>query len=342
MEKFSYIEIEVATKGFALERLIGKGSHGCVYKGVLQDGKLVAVKKASLALQLVHDNSKLDNEIEILSTLQSPHTVNLLGVSQDSGPKLLVMEFMPNGSLDEFLHNSSNPPTWFRRTLLALQLAQAIQTLHEASPPVIHRDIKSANILFDSDWNARLADFSLAVRRHYSEYSADNYSEVDGLTLPAGTIGYLDPCYTRPGKLSTKNDVFSFGIVLLEAISGRRALDVGFVPASIVEWALPLINSDRTVEICDSRVPLPKNMKNMITRLLSTAAQCVSSNEERRPTMGEIVTELESVVESCRRSSIWSFLRSIFLRKKYPSFRAKRKNTRRILCRNDLRETQGG
>nr|DAD37338.1 TPA_asm: hypothetical protein HUJ06_007979 [Nelumbo nucifera] len=167
MEEFKYGELQAATDDFSLTRLIGKGSHGCVYKGVLRDGKLIAVKKPSLGLQILQDNSKIDHEIEILSALRrSPHLVNMVGISHDhlTQKKLLVMEFMPNGSLHDLLHNVSTPPSWPKRAFMALQIARAVQALHEAQPCVIHRDIKSANILFDSNWNAKLADFGLAVR----------------------------------------------------------------------------------------------------------------------------------------------------------------------------------
>ncbi|XP_058091192.1 serine/threonine-protein kinase-like protein At3g51990 [Magnolia sinica] len=341
--ELSYKDIEIATKGFAIESLIGKGSHGCVYKGVLKGGKTVAVKKPSKGLQLLQDNSKLDNEIEILSSIQSPHIVNLLGVvHEDSVSKLLIMEFMPNGSLEDFLHNASGPPTWIRRSIMALHIARAIQYLHETTPLVIHRDIKSANILLDSKWNVKLADFSLAVKGHSHicngliDTTSANGSDqpIISRAIPAGTMGYLDPCYTTPGRLSTKNDVFSFGVVLLEIIICRRAMDVGFEPASLVDWALPLIKADRIMEVCDYRVALPNSMKGVIRCMLNVAARCVSSSKEGRPSMGEIVMELESVVGHTQ-FSVWRLVRSSFLRRRCPYFSPKRKQTRTIICKID-------
>ncbi|KAF8404239.1 hypothetical protein HHK36_009121 [Tetracentron sinense] len=327
MEEFDYQDLQAATDGFSLSRLMGKGSHGCVYKGVLRDGKLVAVKKPSLGLEILQDNSMLDNETKILSSLRrSPYIVNLFGVSthEDSNKKkLLVMEFMPNGSLHDLLHNVSTPPTWSKRAVIALQIARAVQFLHEAKPYVIHRDIKSPNILFDSNWNAKLADFGLAVRQ------SDPNLPILSLSQPAGTIGYLDPCYTTPSKLSTKNDVFSFGVVLLEIISSTQAIDVGREPASIVEWALPLIQEDRVMEVCDKRVALPTNMETTIRCILNIAARCVSSEEERRPSMGEIAIELENCVVQRVRLPVWvSIFSSI-------RFRRRRKiatQTTTILC----------
>ncbi|KAJ7968019.1 Serine/threonine-protein kinase-like protein family [Quillaja saponaria] len=167
MVEFDYEELVKATENFKTSRLIGKGSHGLVYKGKLKDNKLVAIKKQSNGLQSLCDNSKLDNEIHVLSTLRkNPNVISFLGTSHDSliDNKLLVMEFMPNASLHDLLHNSAeHSPTWPKRVEIAMQIARAIQFLHEGKPLVIHRDIKSTNVLFDSNWNAKLADFGLAV-----------------------------------------------------------------------------------------------------------------------------------------------------------------------------------
>ena len=307
MEEYDYEELVTATESFSQKRLIGKGSHGLVYKGVLKDKKLVAIKKPiTNTSEVVHDNSKLDNEIRVLLSLrENPHVINLLGTSQDSSNnKLLVMELMPQGSLHDLLHGCTTPPTWPKRVEIAIQVAKAVQFLHEGKPLVIHRDIKSANILFDSNWNTKLADFGLAVLKVDSQVSQ-----------PAGTIGYLDPCYITPGKLSTKNDVFSFGVVLLEIISGRKAIDICRNPASIVDWAIPLIGEQRIVEICDTRIALPTYyMEATISHMLCIAARCVSSNEDVRPSIGEIIRVIEIRVVQRIRFPIWmSFLRSVIL-----------------------------
>ncbi|KAK7302353.1 hypothetical protein RJT34_13240 [Clitoria ternatea] len=198
--------------------------------------------------------------------------------------KLIVMELMPNGSLHHLLHEAKTPPTWPTRIETAMQIARAIGFLHEGKVMVIHRDIKSSNILFDSQMKAKLADFGLAVIR------------VDPPSQPAGTIGYLDPSYTTPCKLSTKNDIFSFGVLLLEMISGRKAIDVCKSPSSIVEWAIPLIQEKRVLleEICDSRVALPCAQISAITGLLRYAARCVSSNEDDRPSARELVMGMQN------------------------------------------------
>lgn len=291
IKQFNYSDLEAATNGFSEQKLLGKGSHGLVYKGVLSGGRLVAVKKPSRGslntprhpLNQSNQNlTEVENEIDILSKLQSPGLVNLVGfATNDSDDCLLVVEFMANGTLYDVLHSNSRPPNWGRRIRLALQTAKAIDTLHSLNPHVIHRDIKSANVLIDRHFNARLGDFGLALRCHLDDYRLRS-------TPPAGTMGYLDPCYVTPDNLSTKTDVFSFGILLLEIISGRKAIDLGYSPPSIVDWAIPLIKRGKLMSIYDPRVPPPKD-ELVRKQLAVVAAKCVRSSRERRPTMKEVV-----------------------------------------------------
>ncbi|EHA8587752.1 serine/threonine-protein kinase-like protein [Cocos nucifera] len=333
MKNFSYDDIVAATKGFSLEQLIGKGSHGSVYKGKLKDGKLVAVKKPLEGIRSLGDDPKLSNEIDILSSIKNSSVVNLIGVSHGPANKFLIMEFMPNGSLHDLLHLHPDPPPWPRRTVVAIQIARAVLLLHEAKPPIIHRDIKPANILLDHNWNARLADFSLAVR--------DNSPQSPVSRVPAGTIGYLDPCYTESGKLGPKSDVFSFGVVLLELMSSRKVMDMDSDPSSIVAWAVPMIRARRVAEVSDRRVALPDGMLRPIDRMLSIAVRCVSENVERRPLMGEVVGELERVVEGIWWP-IWGPIRRRMTDRVHRCVRAwrrcvkKRVTTTKIACKDHL------
>ncbi|XP_019450844.1 PREDICTED: serine/threonine-protein kinase-like protein At3g51990 isoform X1 [Lupinus angustifolius] len=309
IQHFHYSDLEAATNGFSERKLLGKGSHGYVYKAMLS-GKPVAVKRPSRPHSLLpprshtissssssssHSNeitmitNELDNEIEILSKIHSPGLVNLVGFTNDSKDRLLVVEFMSNGTLYDVLHSSSNKttPNWGRRIRFSLQIAKAIDTLHSSTPPVIHRDIKSANVLIDQNYNARLGDFGLALRGHVHDYRLRS-------TPPAGTMGYLDPCYVTPDNLSTKNDVFSFGILLLEIISGRKAIDVTYSPHSIVDWAIPLIKRGKLLCVYDPRIPPPKD-PIVRKQLAVIAAKCVRSCRERRPSMNEIVNWLSGL-----------------------------------------------
>lgn len=281
IQEFEYSDLEAATNGFSERKLLGKGSHGYVYKAVVR-GRPVAVKRPSRPQQMTNE---VDNEIDILSKIQSPRLVNLVGfTSNDSKDRLLVVEFMSNGTLYDVLHSSPRPPNWGRRIRLALQTAKAIDILHSSTPPVIHRDIKSANVLIDRSYNARLGDFGLALRGHVDDYKLRS-------TPPAGTMGYLDPCYVTPDNLSTKTDVFSFGILLLEIISGRKAIDITYSPPSIVDWAIPLIKKGKLLGVYDPRIAPPKDP--LVRKQLAViAAKCVRSCRERRPSMSDVVNWL--------------------------------------------------
>ncbi|KAJ1283248.1 hypothetical protein BS78_03G113900 [Paspalum vaginatum] len=321
MKEFSYEEVEAATGGFAAKNLVGKGSHGSVYRARLRGGGaggvcgrmvVVAVKRASHAQGA---DAKLANEIAVLSAApRHPGVVAVVGVSVPSpsspGPPLLVMEYMPNGSLHDLLHRSPSPPPWPCRVEIALDVARAVQALHGAAPRVIHRDVKSANVLLGQDGRARLADFSLAVSvaggeaaRASSSSSNSEKDDDEGAAAgpaPAGTIGYLDPCYTEPGRLGPESDVFSFGVVLLELVSGRKVMDVNSCPSSIVAWAAPLIGAGRAREVLDGRVPAPPTARaqGAVARVLAVAARCVSDSVDRRPAMSEVASELQGALEA--------------------------------------------
>lgn len=308
MKEFDYEKLVIATDGFSPSRLIGKGSHGYVYEGLLHEDddkthRVVAIKTTSLSptsssssLLKSEQIKKLENEISVLSSLPcSPHVLTFLGHAKK---RLMVVELMPNGSLHELLHvSTSPPPTWLRRIEIALKIARAVHFLHERA--ILHRDIKSENILFDSDWEPKLADFGLAV-----DLADDNTRPA-----PAGTIGYLDPCYTSPDNLSTKTDVYSYGVVLLEIVSCRKAIDLSRSPASIVDWAIPLIKEGRIGEICGGGGVF----RGTNLRLLRMAARCVSSDVESRPSCGEITAEIGSCLEEPLKSlPLWiSFFRGV-------------------------------
>ncbi|XP_010530555.1 PREDICTED: serine/threonine-protein kinase-like protein At5g23170 isoform X2 [Tarenaya hassleriana] len=324
MKEFDYHELVKATDGFSPTRLIGKGSHGCVFKGLLEhDGhRIVAIKTPSVmtssSISIVSDTvqaeklKKLENEIRVLSSLSSssPHVVSFVGASRDSvnvpNHKLMLMEFMPNGSLHRLLHvSTSPPPTWHRRVEIALQVARALHFLHEQA--VIHRDVKSENVLFDSNWNAKLADFGLAV-------STQRVDSAIQTNPPAGTIGYIDPSYTSPEKLSTKTDVFSYGVVLLEIMSCRKAIDVTRSPASIVDWAISSIEEGKIGEITGVG-SAPSCISAAIERILRMAVRCVSPPTESRPSAGEIAAEIASCLTGPPRNiSLWfSVLRGVVM-----------------------------
>jgi serine/threonine protein kinase len=297
IERFDYAELEAATSHFADAALLGRGSHGAVYKAVLPSGRAVAVKRPSPR------RPEVDNEIRILSSVRGPRLVNLLGFSDPGpAPRLLVVEYMPNGTLYDLLHSNPRPPGWPRRLRLALQTARALRALHDADPPVIHRDVKSANVLLDANLGARLGDFGLALRVPKTTAG----SNAAPTPAPAGTLGYLDPAYVTPESLSTKTDVFSFGILLLEIMSGRKAIDVQHSPPSVVEWAVPLLRKGKVASLFDPRVAPPRDP---VTRkdLAALAASCVRSCRERRPSMADIVQRLV-LLSKAVSAKVWNGL----------------------------------
>ncbi|GFP94167.1 serine/threonine-protein kinase-like protein at3g51990, partial [Phtheirospermum japonicum] len=191
-----------------------------------------------------------------------------------------------------------------RKVKLALQTAKAIETLYSSNPPVIHRDIKSANVLIDWNSNTRLGDFGLSLR------CVDDYRLRS--TLPAGTIGYLDPCYVTPDNLSTKNDLFRIGILLLEILSGRKAINMGNSPPSIIDWAISLIRKGKLLSVYDPRVLPPKDL--MVRKTLEVlAAKCVRSCRERRPSMDEVAGCLSKCYQILLVMSLTFFFVLIYL-----------------------------
>ncbi|KAM5575481.1 serine/threonine-protein kinase-like protein [Rosa sericea] len=309
IREFPYDDLVAATNGFSADSFLGKGSHGSVYKATLDDGKLVAAVKrmkypkqtTSLGRRSCTTCVAAENEIEILSRVRHPRLVNLIGFCPDSNDgKLIVVEYMPHGTLHDLLHSRPGPPGWTRRVRLSLHVAKAVQALHSSNPPVIHRDIKSSNVLIDGDWNARLGDLGLALRGHVEDVRVK-------CTPPAGTLGYLDPGYLAPGDLSAKSDVFSFGILLLEIVSGRNAIDVNYSPPSVIDWALPIIKHSEYATICDRRIGPPADPA-VIRQLAVLAARCVRSTAEKRPSMAEVV-ECLKIVNKRVHAPIWNGLK---------------------------------
>nr|XP_043637571.1 serine/threonine-protein kinase-like protein At3g51990 [Erigeron canadensis] len=295
IRNFSFADLETATNGFSETNFLGKGSHGSVYRAVLGNGELIAAVKLHRYTEPKQNTptnisaTPADNEIETLSQIQNSRLVNLLGFCSNQKTKtiLTITEYMPNGSLFDLLHkNNTKLPSLAKRIKIAIQIAKAVHYLHTSNPPVIHRDIKSSNILFDEKWNARLGDFGLALRGNVEDVKVS-------CTPPAGTLGYLDPCYLAPGDLSAKNDVFSFGILLLEIFSGRNAIDLRFSPPSVVDWAVPLIKSGDYGEIFDGCLGVDGG-DTAVRQLAVLAARCVVSKAEKRPGMAEVVACLKS------------------------------------------------
>ncbi|CAN0858042.1 Serine/threonine-protein kinase-like protein CR4 [Linum grandiflorum] len=242
---------------------------------------MVAVKKAIVSSDKQKNSKEFHTELDLLSRLNHAHLLNLLGYCEEGGERLLVYEFMAHGNkaLREQLD-------WIRRVTIAVQAARGIEYLHGyACPPVIHRDIKSSNILIDEEHNARVSDFGLSLLG-----PVDSSSPL--AELPAGTLGYLDPEYYRLHYLTTKSDVYSFGVLLLEILTGRKAIDMQCEEGNIVEWAVPLIRAGDTSSILDPVLKPPSDLE-ALKRIANVACKCVRMRGKERPSMDKVTTALE-------------------------------------------------
>ncbi|KAL2610209.1 hypothetical protein R1flu_028782 [Riccia fluitans] len=290
---FELDELEAATGRFSRRNYLGKGSHGSLYKGILKDGKVVSVKRQ----EYIQDEVAFNNELEILSTLQGHRYVNLLGYCRgpDAHEKLLVVEYMANGSLHDVLHHGPEPLSWSTRVNLALQVAKALLALHSAKPLIIHRDVKSANIMFDSKWNVKLGSFGLAYKGNLEEL----YRSGDRQQQQLHRVGIMDYIEARKkpssSRLSTKLDVFSFGVLLLELLSGRKPIDVRHKPPSIVDWALPLIKQGKSHCVYDCKLEFQPQYAEALQVVALIAARCVRRTTLKRPSMLYVVAGLMEV-----------------------------------------------
>ncbi|KAJ6936887.1 hypothetical protein NC652_011543 [Populus alba x Populus x berolinensis] len=289
---FSYGELAAATAGFSQANLIGQGGFGYVHKGALPNGKEIAVK--SLKTGSGQGDREFQAEVEIISRVHHRHLVSLVGYCIEGGQRLLVYEFVPNSTLEFHLHGKGHPTMgWPTRLKIALGSARGLAYLHEdCHPRIIHRDIKAANILLDYSFEAMVADFGLA------KLSSDNYTHVS--TRIMGTFGYLAPEYASSGKLTDKSDVFSFGVMLLELITGRRPVDLsGDMDDSLVDWARPLcakaLEDGNYDELVDPALERNYDLQEMAC-MVACAGASVSHSAKRRPKMSRIVRALEGEV----------------------------------------------
>ncbi|KAF5742971.1 proline-rich receptor-like protein kinase PERK1 isoform X2 [Tripterygium wilfordii] len=290
---FTYEELARATDGFSDANLLGQGGFGYVHRGVLPNGKEVAVKQ--LKAGSGQGEREFQAEVEIISRVHHKHLVSLVGYCITGSQRLLVYEFVPNNTLEFHLHGKGRPTMdWPTRLRIALGSAKGLAYLHEdCHPKIIHRDIKAANILLDFKFEAMVADFGLA------KLSSDANTHVS--TRVMGTFGYLAPEYASSGKLTDKSDVFSFGVMLLELITGRRPVDSSqsFMEDSLVDWARPLLTRALEEGNFDSLVDpkLQNNYnQNEMARMVACAAACVRHSARRRPRMSQIVRALEGDV----------------------------------------------
>ncbi|XP_073010632.1 receptor-like serine/threonine-protein kinase ALE2 isoform X1 [Typha latifolia] len=290
----AYEELKEATNNFEPASILGEGGFGRVFKGVLSDGTAVAIKKLTSG---GHQGDKeFLVEVEMLSRLHHRNLVKLVGYysNRDSSQNLLCYELVPNGSLESWLHGpfgANCPLDWDTRMKIALDAARGLAYLHEDSQPcVIHRDFKASNILLENNFHAKVSDFGLAKQ---APEGRANYLS----TRVMGTFGYVAPEYAMTGHLLVKSDVYSYGVVLLELLTGRRPVDMSQPSGqeNLVTWARPILrDKDRLEELADPRLA-GKYPKDDFVRVCTIAAACVAPEANQRPTMGEVVQSLKMV-----------------------------------------------
>ncbi|XP_078430725.1 calmodulin-binding receptor-like cytoplasmic kinase 3 [Wolffia australiana] len=278
-----------ATHHFSESHKIGGGGFGTVYKATLPDGHIVAVKRARKE-HFAALRGQFSNEVELLSKIDHRCLVKLVDFIDEGGEKIIITEYVPNGSLREHLDGHRGKILSFRDRLeIAIDIAHGLTYLHSyAERTIIHRDIKSSNILLTEDLRAKVADFGLA--------SAAEEEQTHISTKVRGTAGYLDPEYQQTLHLSTKSDVFSFGILLLEILSGRRPLDLTRPPAERVnvKWAFRKFGEGNLKEIMDPLLEEEVD-REVLRRILSLGFRCAANTQANRPAMRDIVAELWSI-----------------------------------------------
>ncbi|KEH26978.1 LEAF RUST 10 DISEASE-RESISTANCEUS RECEPTOR-LIKE PROTEIN KINASE-like 1.2 isoform X1 [Medicago truncatula] len=295
-EIFKYSELEEATSNFDNSRILGKGGYGTVYSGTLKDGRLVAIKrlhKDKFKMLRLHDNKleeetlrKFINEVSMLTRMRHANLVQLYGcTSPQTRELLLVQEYVPNGTVSCRLHKHTFP--WPARLNVALQTASALAYLHASN--VIHRDVKTSNILLDKSLNAKVADFGL------SRLVPNGATHVT--TDPAGTPGYIDPEYYEHCHLSDKSDVYSFGVILVELISSLPAFSEDEKLSFLSDFAMDKILKGQLEKLVDPTLGFQSD--NWVSQTVGAVAElafaCLQPQRDMRPSMSEVFNTLESI-----------------------------------------------
>ncbi|KAF7010873.1 hypothetical protein CFC21_025238 [Triticum aestivum] len=293
---FTSAELDKATNKFSDSNIVGRGGFGTVYKGVLSDQMVVAVKRSQRV-----DQSQVEqfvNELVILSQVTHKNVVQLLGCCLEAEVPLLVYEFISNGALFHHLHNTSIPMSWEDRLRTAVETASALAYLHlAAKTPIVHRDVKSSNILLDSSFTAKVSDFGA------SRPLPPNQTHVT--TLVQGTLGYMDPEYFQTSQLTEKSDVYSFGVVLVELLTREKPISDGLVDEvrSLAMHFSTLFHQNQLLKIVDSQVAEEAGMRHVKT-VAQLALRCLRSRGEERPRMIEVAVELEALRRLMKQHSV--------------------------------------
>ncbi|KAI3519027.1 hypothetical protein L1887_07998 [Cichorium endivia] len=281
---YSYNDLKKATKNFREDNKLGEGGFGDVYKGILKDGDIVAVKKLAIGSSTAKDN--FEREVGVISNVHHRNLIRLLGCCSKEPEFLLVLEYMANGSLEKYLYGEKRGNLrWKQRFDIIFGTARGLAYLHEQyHVTIIHRDIKPSNILLDNDFQPKIADFGLA------RLLPEDQTHIS--TIFAGTRGYTAPEYAIDGKLSEKVDTYSFGIVVLEIVSGKRCTDVPNESAGdqyLLEHAWNLYETGMQLKLVDETLDPSDYREEEIKKVIEIALMCTQSPVSMRPTMSEVV-----------------------------------------------------
>eukprot|EP00250_Pteridium_aquilinum_P016535 c23147_g1_i1 orf=289-1383(-) len=291
-------ELREATENFGTNALIGEGSYGRVYLAKLKDGRSAAVKKLDVSNQQEPDNEFLV-QVSRVSRLKNENVVELIGYCLDGNLRVLAYEFATMGSLHDILHgrkgvqNAQPGPVldWMQRVKIAVGAARGLEYLHEkVQPSIIHRDIRSSNVLLFDDYTAKIADFNL------SNQAPDMAARLHS-TRVLGTFGYHAPEYAMTGHLTQKSDVYSFGVVLLELLTGRKPVDHTLPRGqqSLVTWATPRLSEDKVKQCVDPKLK-PDYPIKAVAKMAAVAALCVQYEADFRPNMSIVVKALQALL----------------------------------------------
>ncbi|THG14890.1 putative wall-associated receptor kinase-like 16 [Camellia sinensis] len=286
---FNSKELEKATDHYNEDRILGQGGQGTVYKGMLSDGRIIAVKKSEVV-----DEGKVEqfiNQVVVLSQIIHRNIVKLLGCCLETGVPLLVYEFISNGTLSQHIHdpNEEFPLSWEMRFRIATEVAGALSYLHyAASIPIYHRDMKSANILLDDKYKAKVSDFGTST--------SIDVGNTHLTTRVQGTFGYLDPEYFQSNQFTEKSDVYSFGVVIVELLTGQKPISSNRSQESrsLVTYFMESMQENRLLEILDPRI-LKEGRKEEMIAVAHVARRCLNLNGKKRPTMKDVAVELDGI-----------------------------------------------
>uniref|UniRef100_A0A1J3IN92 non-specific serine/threonine protein kinase n=3 Tax=Noccaea caerulescens TaxID=107243 RepID=A0A1J3IN92_NOCCA len=300
-------EMEEATSSFSDDNLLGKGGFGRVYKGTLKTGEVVAIKKMDLPpFKKADGEREFRVEVDILSRLDHPNLVSLIGYCADGKNRFLVYEYMQNGNLQDHLNGIKEAKiSWPIRLRIALGAAKGLAYLHSSSSvgiPIVHRDFKSTNVLLDSNYNAKISDFGLAKLMPEGKETC-----VTARVL--GTFGYFDPEYTSTGKLTLQSDIYAFGVVLLELLTGRRAVDLTQGPneQNLVLQVRKILNDRKKLrKVIDPELSRNSYSMEAIAMFADLASRCIRIESSERPSVMDCVKELQLIIYTNSKGGLGS------------------------------------